>query len=107
MAVNKQDLFKSRLEHSDVEVPGVGTVRVRALSRAEAMKFEGVQTEVAVLERKMLSLALVEPALTEEEVGKWQEASSAGELTVVLMEVLRLSGMDDQALKESVKRFRE
>lgn len=105
--MDKSKLFKLRLGEEDVEVPNVGTVRVRSLSRAECLEFQGKETQVAELERKMLALAMVDPVLTEDEVGEWQKASSAGELTKVLMVVVRISGMDDSALKEAMQTFRE
>lgn len=107
MGFNKEELFKKRLQEEEIEIPGVGTVRVRALSRSEAMKFEGIKLEVEVIERKMLAVALVDPVLTEDEIGQWQQASSAGEITTVLLAVLRLSGMETESLKQAVKQFRD
>ena len=46
-------------------------MRVRGLSRAEAMKVGEVEGVLAT-ERCMLSLGLVDPKLTEDEVGMWQ-----------------------------------
>lgn len=114
MSLDKELLFKPRLEEADVEVPGVGTVRVRALSRAELMlarKATDLAGEVdgpraLVLERKMIATAMVDPALTEAEVGRWQNASGAGELNVVSEAIQRLSGMLDDAEKESYKSVR-
>lgn len=106
MAVDKKQLFKARLPEEEVDVPGVGTVRVRALSRAEAMKLRKLaSSSVEVIERKMLALALVDPVLTEDEVGQWQEASTAGELEAVSNKVSELSGMTDGAAKEAYKEF--
>ncbi|MEU7817060.1 hypothetical protein [Pseudonocardia sp. NPDC049154] len=105
--VSKETLFKARLTEEDVEIPGVGTVRIRALSRAEVLAFRSRKVEdVADMERALLSKGLVEPALTEDEVRQWQEASAAGELEPVTRAISRLSGMDETAAKEAVKRFR-
>lgn len=102
----KARLFKSRLPEEEVEVPGVGTVRVRALSRSEAMKLRKMSVaSVEVIERKMLALALVDPKLTEDEIGQWQEASTAGELEAVSNKVSELSGMTEGAAKEAYKEF--
>lgn len=107
--MNKEVLFKSRLNEQDVDVPGVGTVRVRALSRTEViMVRKATDTEhvdgprVLVIERKMLAAALVDPVLTEAEVGRWQAASAAGEIEPVVAAVQRLSGMDEGADKSDV-----
>lgn len=111
--MDKALLFKSRLNEADVEIPDVGTVRVRGLSRAEVMLVrKATDTEhmdgsrALVLERKMLAAAMVDPVLTESEVGQWQQASAAGELEPVVRKVQELSGMLDDAPKEAVKTFR-
>ena len=110
--MDKNLLFKSRLTEDTVEVPGVGTIRVRALSRAEAMTVRSaVKNEAdaikrtAELERKMLALAMVDPELTEAEVGQWQEASTAGEIEAVTDKVQELSGMLDGTAKATYKEF--
>lgn len=111
--MDKELLFKPRLPEADVEIPGVGTVRVRGLTRDEVMvvrkstDMEHVDGPRALtLERKMLAAAMVEPALTESEVGRWQKAAPAGELEPVVRMVQELSGMLDDAPKEAMKTFR-
>lgn len=103
--VDKAALFTPRLPTEDVEVPGFGVVRVRALNRAEAMAVQSV-TGIEARERKMLAFGLVEPAFTESEVGQWQRAAPANELEAVTVVVGRLSGMYEKAEKEVVKKFR-
>jgi hypothetical protein len=101
---DKELLFKPSLPEAEVEIPGKGTVRVRALSRSEALlcqKEDGVEA----VERKMLALALVDPALTEAEVGRWQKASAAGEMDPVSNKVAELSGMTEDAGKAAYKEF--
>lgn len=103
--MDKELLFKPRLPEGDVEVPGVGTVRVRGLSRFEVMSCQSAKG--AALERRMLSIALVDPVLTEAEVGRWMGAAAAGELQPVLLRVQELSGLADDADKEAYKSFRD
>jgi hypothetical protein len=105
MSFDKELLFKSRLGEADVEIPGVGTVRVRGLSRAEVMSIQNTAEGTEAIERKMLALALIDPKLTEEEVGKWQHASVAGELEPVTHKVTELSGMGKDAAKDAYKEF--
>lgn len=108
MSFDKKKLFTPRLPEADVEVPGVGTFRVRALNRAEVMAFQKMAADgadAASVERRLLSIALVDPKLTEDEVGQWQEASLAGELEPITDKVTELSGLDDGAAKEAVKEF--
>jgi hypothetical protein len=107
--VDKDLLLKPRLPEADVDLPGVGVVRVRALTRGEVMLVrKATDSEamdgprVLVLERKLLAKAMVDPPLTEAEVGQWQEASVAGELEPVVETVQRLSGMLEGANKSGV-----
>lgn len=100
--MDKETLFKPRLTEADVEVPDVGTVRVRGLNRVEAMQVQGAGSTEAV-ERKMLAFGMVDPKLTEDDVRRWQEASAAGEMEVVSAKIAELSGLTPDAGKEAYK----
>lgn len=100
--IDKAALLKARFGEETVEIPGVGEVRVRALTRGEALKVKGTH-DVAEVEQKVLAWAMVEPEMTEADVKAWQEASPAGELQVVFDAVLRLSGMEKHADKAAYK----
>lgn len=100
--MDKELLFKPRLPEADVDVPGVGTVRVRGLNRLEAMHVQSAKTPEAT-DRIILSLGLVDPALTEDEVRQWQKASAAGEIERVSEKIAELSGMFPGADKEAYK----
>ena len=69
MLDKKALLAKRDIGVEEVELPALGgSVKVRGLSRAEALQVGvGVEMDAAVLERKLLAMAMVEPALTEEE----------------------------------------
>lgn len=101
MTVDRELLLKVRLAEEAVEIPGVGEVRVRALSRAELMEMhEGrdgrgqVGTEVFCLVR-----GLVAPALSEDDVRELLAGSPGGELQPVVDAIMRLSGMTEGAQK--------
>lgn len=106
MTLDKAVLFTPRLDEEDVDVADLGSVRIRSLSRAEVLSIRGKTLPVDEMERKLLSLALISPPLTEDEVGQWQAASSAGELEPITKAVMRLSGLEEAAAKEAVQRFR-
>lgn len=107
MTLDKSALFASRLDTQDVEVGALGTVKIRALSRAEVLAFRKLKVDdVAHMERVLLATSLVEPVLTEDEVKQWQDASPAGELEPVTQAINALSGLDSAAAKEAVQRFR-
>lgn len=106
--MDKNKLFSRRIAEDDVEIPGVGTVRIRALSREEALAVRDKRMPIEQLERKVLSAAMVDPKLTADEVAQWQAASSAGEIERVMHAILELSGMkiDDRPDKEAYQQFR-
>lgn len=104
--VDKSALLAKRFGVEDIEVPDVGTVQVRALSRAEAHGLRDQEMTEQEMEVRLLSLALVEPKLSEDDVKAWQEAAPAGELEPVVRAVLRLSGMEAQAAKATFPEVR-
>lgn len=104
--VSKADLLKKRFGEEEVEVPGVGTVRVRALTRGQALELQGKEMPVVEMERRLIALAMVEPKLTEDEVGEWQDNTTAGELQGVMEAIVRLSGMEAHAGKAAYQQFR-
>lgn len=103
----------SGMPEADVEVPGMGTVRVRGLSRAEQLltvKQGDIDaagnpdiTRVAAIERRMIARAMVDPELTEEEAGQWQTRATNGELEPVTEKISELSGMLPGQAKELTK----
>jgi len=105
MSVSKEALFAARLPEDDVEIPGVGSVRVRALSRGEVFGVQNAKGTPAI-ERKILALGMVDPTLTESEVQRWQDACPGGELDPVVDKIRELSGLADGAEKAAVLDFR-
>lgn len=107
MTIDKDALLASRLPEEEFEIEGVGTVRIRSLTRAEALAVRGRELPTDEVERVLLEAALVEPKLTKGEIRLWQEAAPAGELEPLTRAIMRLSGLEDSSAKEAVKRFRE
>lgn len=106
MTVDKESLLKARLPEADVDLPGVGTVRVRGLSRAEVLEIQKVAgSGTAMLERRMIAVAMVAPRMSEGEVREWQEASPAGELEPVTDKIQELSGVAADSAKAVYKEF--
>lgn len=104
------ELVTRELDETDVELPGGRWVRVRALSRAEVLRIQRASrgdngsTDAARIERMTLALGMVEPRMTEEQVGAWQAASKAGDVIGRATAAIRtLSGMDSDAPREAYK----
>jgi|1185.fasta_scaffold00724_5 hypothetical protein len=91
---------------TSVPIPGMGVIKVRPLSRAEALKMYAQEIPAAEMEQTVISLACVEPTFTKREVAQWQASSAAGEMIIIVNAILELSGMDIGAGKAAYKRFR-
>lgn len=102
--MDKELLFKPLFPEADVPVPGRGTVRIRSLSRREI--HEMPRDDPGEAERHMVAAAMLDPKLTVDEVARWQEASGAGEISVVVEAIGKLSGLGDDAAKEAYKSVR-
>lgn len=105
--LSKEELLTASFGVEVVEIPGRGAVKVRALTRGQALEVQGKEMDVAEMERKLVAWAMVEPQLTEADVKAWQDNSAAGELQVVTEAIIRLSGMEKHADKAAVRTFRE
>lgn len=80
-----------------------GKVRVRALSRGEVFALRKTTDDDLSRERRMVSLALVRPKVTEAQVGDWQRKDPAGgDLEAITDKIAELSGMTQGADKSGV-----
>ncbi|MFC0628542.1 hypothetical protein [Kribbella deserti] len=104
-------LTTGEFPEEDVPVAG-GKVRVRGLSRGEVLRMQadkesGRIKDLGAWERRMISLAMVNPQLTEIQVADWQEASVAGALEELTRVISELSGLNDDADKSGVPAIRD
>jgi hypothetical protein len=105
--VDKEALLSGRaFGITSVPIPGMGVIKIRPLSRAEALRIYNTEMDAAHMEQTVLSLACVEPTFTKNEVARWQASSAAGEMLLVVNAILEQSGMDLGAGKAAYKRFR-
>lgn len=104
----KERLLANRVadKTATVTIEGVGDITIRALSRHELMEAESKGGMLAQ-ERYLVSRALVEPAMTEAEVGQWQTMSLPGEINVVSRRINELSGITEGADKSGVDQVRD
>lgn len=100
--MDKEILLKSRIPEAEVEIDGVGIVRVRGLTRDEVFLLQKHTDNVEKLERKMLSIAMLDPKLTEAEVGKWQMNATSNEIEPVADTIRELSGLGEGASKKDL-----
>ena len=100
--LDKAALLAARIGEADHEIDGVGTVRIRGLSRQEVIDLQALDGGVDVRERRMVSLGLVDPQLSEDEVAQWQGSSLAGEIEALTVAIGNLSGLGVKADKSGV-----
>jgi hypothetical protein len=100
--LSRREDTESGFPESTVDIPGLGSVRVRGLSRHEVIHLQSAKGALAV-ERVTVSLGLVDPVLTEDEVARWQRVSPAGELDSVTQAIGQLSGVLEGSAKAAYK----
>jgi hypothetical protein len=99
--MDKASFLESRLPTREVDLDGVGTVLVRALSRGEALSCKGLDVEE--LEQKVLAMGMVDPALAAGEVAVWYRNALTDEIKRVLDAIWDLSGLGEGAAKATYK----
>jgi hypothetical protein len=97
-------LAKTRGEET-VELKSGGSVRVRGLSRNEALAVQECEG-TAARDNLMISLGMIEPKLSVEDVAAWADAGSAGDAADVGETIGQLSGFREGAGKSGVSRSR-
>lgn len=106
MAVSKEELLSSKgLGTRPVDVPGVGEVIVRGLSRDEVVRAQETGNNGG-FEAVALAAGLVNPELTLEEAKAWRASASAAAVGVVSDAILALSGLGTENQTEAEARFR-
>lgn len=103
--LSKEAFLKTGLPEETVSVDGLGTVRVRSLSRAEFMEVR--DRDRAGWEIGLVAFGLIDPALTEEEVRAWRETITPRVFDDLAGEVLRVSGLRPTAVGEAKQSFPE
>lgn len=103
--MEKKALLTRKLPQNEVEIPDVGTVVVRAMTRAEAF-FMQKAPDTEGREQRMIAAGMVDPPMDLADAKEWQENSVAGDLELVTNEIGRLSKMLEDSGKEAYKSVR-
>lgn len=108
--MDKAALLKGFLPEDDVELPsGIGTVRVRGLSRIEAVRMHKLiekGTEEVDAEVTACALGMLDPVMSEDDVKAWREVALAADVQAVAQRISELSNMDPNAGKGPTSRSR-
>lgn len=95
-------LTAARLGEATVTIENIGDLIIRSLTRGQALALNDVES----LEDKdnlMISMGVVNPKLSIEQVQAWAENAPAGELGPVSEAIARLSGMTRDSGKDATK----
>jgi hypothetical protein len=103
--LTREEILARKLGRDVVELPDGGTVEVRGLNRREAIAVGEVE---AGLDRDalLISLGMVDPQMTVEDVLAWGAEDDSGTLEVVSRRIGELSRMVEGAGKSRVPRTR-
>jgi hypothetical protein len=104
VSIDKAALLARRLPERDVELAGIGSVRVRGLSRAESLDIP--ELSGAAREATIIARGLVDPVLSVAEVQAWMAAAPAGEFEVVSTAIGQLSGLLETSGTDAYKSVR-
>jgi len=105
--VSKDAFLKGHLPEADIEVPEIGVIRIRGLSRSESLRTVDMDSDVR--EAQVLAWGIIEPALTVEDAETWRSNATGGVVAAVVHEILLLSGMIDppKAVVAAKRSFQE
>lgn len=94
-------------ELEDVKLANGKYVRVRGLSRAELLWTGKGTDDPAEIEQRTVSVCMVVPTMTVQQVKAWQESSQAPDLGMVTAAIRDLSGLGQGAAKSEVDQVRD
>ncbi len=84
----------------DYDVPGLGTIQLRALSFAEAAQINQLGGDAMAINRAALKAGIVSPALSDDQVEQLMSAN-VSVIAGIVQKILQLSGMnEDEELKK-------
>lgn len=102
-------LAATEFETADVEIPKMGYVTVRGMSRAELHRVRtlGEDKGLKTAEAFMVERAVVEPKFTADEVEQWFKKPAGRYIDRIVEKINDLSGVEEGAGKEATERFLE
>lgn len=105
--IEKEAFLKTTIPERVVEIPGKGEIRVRGLTRGEAKHMHALQeTDPDAVDGWMVAKCLLDPALTPEEATAWLDSAALEEAAAVVLPILDLSGLVEDAAKRAMFQFR-
>lgn len=99
--LDKAALLATALPEAEVEIPGKGTVRVRGLTRAEALRLFNPEpgADLVMIDVEGLVCGLIDPKLTAAEAKAWVESAPPAEVAAVANKIVELTGLDGKGAR--------
>jgi hypothetical protein len=104
--MDKAALLAMSVPTEEFEIEGVGIITLRGMTRYEMMLVFKRQESTGELsaEQFSLSIGIVDPKMTEDDIAAWQKVAPGGLLNKIAMRVNALSGIGKDAAKSDVSR---
>jgi hypothetical protein len=103
--LTREEILAKAVDQEVVNLPSGGQVKVRGLTRDEALNVQEAEG-TAARDNLTISQGLVEPALTVEDVAAWAATAPAADSIEISRAIARLSGMSEGAGKSGPDRAR-
>lgn len=104
--VDKAALLNHAFGIEKFKIPNLGTVEIRPLVVAEALAVQTAELATDARIRRIVSLSMHNPKLTEDEVEHWFAHAPVLDVEPFIERCLHLAGMKPDTAKEAVKTFR-
>lgn len=102
--MDKQALLGMSVPSEEFEIEGVGKLTLRGMTRYEMMlvfKRQESGNQISA-EQLSLSIGIVDPVMTEDDIAAWQKVAPGGLLNKVAMKINELSGLGKDAAKSDL-----
>jgi hypothetical protein len=103
--LTRDEILARKVGHGEITIEDVGTVKIRALTMSEAVQVRELAGRVEQV-YLILSLGLVEPALSLDDVQAWAANDAAGPLNAIAEGITVISGMSESSGKDAYKSAR-
>jgi hypothetical protein len=100
--LTREEILARKTGQEVITLPGGGQVKVRGLTRDEALAVRDRDT-VGAKDNFVIATGLVDPALTEDDVAAWAATGDVGDMTTISEAISRLSGMMPGQAKDATK----
>ena len=104
--LTREEILARKLGNDVVTLPGGGDVEVRALTFREVERGQKI-ADLTERTAFYVSIALVDPKMSAEEVAKWADEGEAGDLTHLSEQIQQISRLSEGAGKSGVRRTRK